>query len=252
MDQAISIKQLLEAGVHFGHRSRRWNPKMKPFIFGKRQGIYVIDLEKTLERLRLAYQMVRETAEAGKDMLFVGTKQQAKMILKEEAERCGSHYITERWVGGLLTNFEQVSGRIARLADLERMKADGRLSNFTKKEQSLLDKEHAKLAKIFGGVKDMDRLPGAMFVVDAFREATPVAEAKRVKIPIVALIDTNGNPDLIDFPIPGNDDAMRSIKLVTSFVANAVMEGKKGFETEGRAQSDGQARGAQAAEGARR
>jgi small subunit ribosomal protein S2 len=234
VDQTINIKHLLEAGVHFGHRSRRWNPKMKPFIFGKRQGIYVIDLEKTLERMRLAYQLVRETAESGKELLFVGTKQQAKVILKEEAERCGAHYITERWVGGLLTNFEQVSSRIARLAELERMKADGRLSTVTKKEQSLLDKEHAKLAKIFGGVKDMDRLPGAMFVVDAVREATPIAEAKRMKIPIVALIDTNGNPDPIDFPIPGNDDAMRSIKLVTSFVADAAMEGKKGFETEGK------------------
>ena len=234
MDQAINIKQLLEAGVHFGHRSRRWNPKMKPFIFGKRQGIYVIDLEKTLERLRLAYSLIRETAESGKDVLFVGTKQQAKPIMKEEAERCGAHFITERWVGGLLTNFEQVSSRIARLAELERMKADGRITNFTKKEQSLLDKEHGKLFKVFGGVKDMDRLPGAMFVVDAVREHTPIAEARRVKIPIVALIDTNGNPDPIDFPIPGNDDAMRSIKLVAGYMANAVMEGKKGFESEGK------------------
>jgi small subunit ribosomal protein S2 len=232
VDQTITVKQLLEAGVHFGHRSRRWNPKMKPFIFGKRQGIYVIDLDKTLERLRIAYQMVRETAETGKDVLFVGTKQQAKVILKEEAERCSAPYITERWIGGLLTNFEQVSGRIARLADLERLKNDGRWQNHTKKEQSLLDKEYNKLLKILGGVREMDRLPGAMFVVDVIREATPVAEARRVGIPIVALVDTNGDPELVTHPIPGNDDAMRSIKLVTSFMANAVMEGKKGFDTE--------------------
>ena len=232
MDQALNIKALLEAGVHFGHRSRRWNPKMKPFIFGKRQGIYVIDLEKTLERLRLAYQKVRETAESGKDVVFVGTKQQAKPIIKEEAERCGASFITERWVGGLLTNFDIVSRSIARLAELERMKADGRFAAHSKKEQSVLEKEYSKLVKLYIGVKDMDRLPGAMFVVDAVREATPIAEAKRVGIPIIALIDTNGDPDLIDFPIPGNDDAMRSIKLVAGHMANAVMEGKKGFDTE--------------------
>lgn len=232
MDQTITIKQLLEAGVHFGHRSRRWNPKMKPFIFGKRQGIYVIDLEKSLERIRLAYQFVRETAESGKEVLFVGTKQQAKLIIKEEAERCGAPYVNERWVGGLLTNFDQVSGSIARLSELERMKADGRFATHTKKEQSLLDKEYGKLLKIFGGVREVDRLPGAMFVVDVVREATPVAEARRVAMPVVALVDTNGDPELASYPIPGNDDAMRSIKLVASYIANAVMEGKKGFEAE--------------------
>ena len=234
MDQTVTIKNLLEAGVHFGHRSRRWNPKMKPFIFGKRQGIYVIDLEKTLERLRMAYQVIRETAESGKDVLFVGTKQQAKPIVREEAERCGASFVTERWVGGLLTNFEQVSTRIARLAELDRMKADGRFASHSKKEQSVLEKEHVKLQKIFGGVKDMDRLPGALFVVDAVREHTPLAEARRMHIPIIALIDTNGDPDLVDYPIPGNDDAMRSIKLVSGAMAGAVMEGKKGFETEGK------------------
>lgn len=232
MDQTVTIKNLLEAGVHFGHRSRRWNPKMKPFIFGKRQGIYVIDLERTLERLKLAYQVARTTAESGKDVLFVGTKQQAKVIIKEEAERCGAHHITERWVGGLLTNFEQVSSSIARLAELERMKADGRFAQHSKKEQSVLEKEYTKLTKLYSGVKDMDRLPGAMFVVDTMREATPIAEARRVKLPIIALVDTNGDPETIDYPIPGNDDAMRSIKLVAGYIANAVMEGKKGFETE--------------------
>lgn len=234
MDQTINVKSLLEAGVHFGHRSRRWNPKMKQFIFGKRQGIYVIDLEKTMERLRMAYEVVRETAESGKDVLFVGTKQQAKPIVREEAERCNASYVTERWVGGLFTNFDQVSTRIARLAELDRMKADGRFASHSKKEQSVLEKEYVKLQKIFGGVRDMDRLPGAMFVVDAVREHTPLAEARRMKIPIIALIDTNGDPDLVDYPIPGNDDAMRSIKLVAGMIANAVMEGKKGFETEGK------------------
>lgn len=232
MDQTITIRNLLEAGVHFGHRSRRWNPKMKPFVFGRRQGIYVIDLDKTLERLRVAYQLARETAEAGKDVLFVGTKQQARAIMKEEAERCESPYVTERWIGGLLTNFDQVSRRIARLAELERMKSDGRFGNLTKKEQSLFEKEYTKLLKILGGVRTMDRLPGALFVVDIVREATPVAEARRAKIPIIALVDTNGNPELVDCPIPGNDDAMRSIKLIAGHIANAILEGKKGFSEE--------------------
>ena len=232
MDQTVTVRSLLEAGVHFGHRSRRWNPKMKQFIFGKRQGIYVIDLEKTMERLRMAYQVVREIAESGKDVLFVGTKQQAKPIVREEAERCGASYVTERWVGGLLTNFDQVSTRISRLAELDRMKADGRFASHSKKEQSVLEKEYTKLQKIFGGVKDMDRLPGALFVVDAVREHTPLAEARRMHVPIIALIDTNGDPDGIDYPIPGNDDALRSIRLVAGMIANAVMEGRKQFDTE--------------------
>ncbi|MEO0107929.1 MAG: 30S ribosomal protein S2 [candidate division WOR-3 bacterium] len=232
MDQTLGLRHLLEAGVHFGHRSRRWNPRMKPYIFGKRQGIYVIDLEKTLERLRIACQVAREIAETGKDLLFVGTKQQAKPIIKEEAERCGSWYVTERWVGGLLTNFEQVSKQIARLSDLERMRVDGRLGAMSKKDQARFEREYAKLAKLFGGVKDMDRLPGAIFVIDAVKEKTPIAEARRMRIPVIALIDTNGNPELVDYPIPGNDDAMRSIKLFAGQIALAVMEGKKGFESE--------------------
>ncbi len=232
MDQTLTIRDLLEAGVHFGHRSRRWNPKMKPFIFGMKNGIYIIDLEKTLEKLRNAYQIVRNITEAGKDALFVGTKQQAKPIIEEEAKRCGVFYVNERWLGGLLTNFDVVSTRILRLVELERMKTEGRLESMTKKEIANLEREYNRLAKIFSGVKEMDRLPGVVFIVDVMREMTALAEAKRMKIPVVGFIDTNGDPDLVDYPIPGNDDAMRSIKLVTQIMANAVMEGKKGFETE--------------------
>jgi small subunit ribosomal protein S2 len=232
MDQTLTLKDLLEAGVHFGHRSRRWNPKMKEFIFGKKNGIYIIDLEKTLERIRAAYQLVRSVSESGKDTLFVGTKQQARPIIEEEANRCGAFYVTERWLGGLLTNFDNVSTRILRLVEMERMKTEGRLENLTKKELANFEREYQRLAKIFYGVKEMDRLPGVVYIVDPIREATALAEARRMKIPVVGFIDTNGDPDLIDYPIPGNDDAMRSIKLISSMIANAIMEGKKGFETD--------------------
>jgi small subunit ribosomal protein S2 len=232
VDQTLTIKQLLEAGVHFGHHSRRWNPKMKPFIFGKKHGIFIIDLEKSLERMRLAYDAVRNITEAGRDILFVGTKQQARPIIEEEATRCGSCYVTERWLGGLLTNFEILSTRITRLSDLERMINEGQYGRTTKKEALLLQREHKKLLRVFAGLKALDRLPGAVFVIDPVREATAVAEAKRVRIPVIALIDTNGDPDGIDYPIPGNDDALRSIRLVAGMVANAVMEGRKQFDTE--------------------
>jgi len=232
VDQTINIKQLLEAGVHFGHHSRRWNPKMKPFIFGKRQGIFIIDLEKSLERLRIAYDAVRNLTESGKDILFVGTKQQARPIIEEEATRCGSCFVTERWLGGLLTNYEIVSTRITRAGELERMIADNQYGSSTKKEALLLQREYKKMMRVFSGLKQMDRLPGAIYVVDPVREATAVAEARRVNIPVVALIDTNGDPEGIQYPIPGNDDALRSIRLVTSTVANAVMEGRKQFDTE--------------------
>lgn len=232
MGQTLTIKSLLEAGVHFGHHSRRWNPKMKPFIYGKRQGIFIIDLEKSLERIRLAYDAARNITEAGKEILFVGTKQQARPIITEEAERCGAPYVTERWIGGLLTNFEVVSTRINRLGELERMVRDNDFAGSTKKESLLLQREQKKLARVFSGLRGLDRLPGALFVVDPVREATAVAEAKRVRIPIIALIDTNGDPEGIDFPIPGNDDALRSIRLVASMIADAVMEGRKQFETE--------------------
>jgi small subunit ribosomal protein S2 len=219
VDQTLTIKQLLEAGVHFGHHSRRWNPKMKPFIFGKKHGIFIIDLEKSLERMRLAYDAVRNITESGRDILFVGTKQQARPIIEEEATRCGSCYVTERWLGGLLTNFEILSTRITRLSDLERMINEGQYGRTTKKEALLLQREHKKLLR-------------AVFVIDPVREATAVAEAQRVRIPVIALIDTNGNPDGIDYPIPGNDDALRSIRLVAGMIANAVMEGRKQFDTE--------------------
>jgi len=232
VDQTLTIKQLLEAGVHFGHHSRRWNPKMKPFIFGKKHGIFIIDLEKSLERMRLAYEAVRNITEAGRDILFVGTKQQARPIIEEEATRCGSCYVTERWLGGLLTNFEILSTRITRLSDLERMINEGQYGRTTKKEALLLQREHKKLLRVFAGLKALDRLPGAVFVIDPVREATAVAEAQRVRIPVIALIDTNGNPDGIDYPIPGNDDALRSIRLVAGLIANAVMEGRKQFDTE--------------------
>lgn len=232
MDQTLTIKQLLEAGLHFGHHSRRWNPKMKPFIFGRRNSVLVIDLEKTLERLRIAYDATRQITESGNDILFVGTKQQAKPIVEEEARRCDSFYVTERWVGGLLTNFEVVATRIARLSTIDRQLSDGQTSGSTKKEVIALQRERKKLEKMFGGLRQMDRLPGALFVVDPVREMTAVAEARRVRLPIIALIDTNGDPELIDYPIPGNDDALRSIRFVTSVIAGAVMDGRKQFETE--------------------
>jgi len=232
MDQTLTIKDLLEAGVHFGHRARRWNPKMKPYIFGRKNDIFIIDLEKTLERIKLGAEAVRRAAEMGQDILFVGTKPQAKPIIEEEAKRCGAYYVNERWLGGLLTNFDVVSTRIARLVELERIMNEGRAGKYTKKELLMLEREYKKLLKIFVGVKEMDRLPGVVYLVDVVREATPLAEARRAKIPVVAMIDTNGDPEKIDYPIPSNDDALRSIKLITGIIANAVMEGRKGFETE--------------------
>jgi small subunit ribosomal protein S2 len=232
VDQTITIKSLLEAGLHFGHRSRRWNPKMKPYIFGKKNGIYIIDLEKTMERLRIAYDAVVNISEAGQDVLFVGTKQQARPIVEEEARRCGAFYVTERWIGGLLTNFEVVSTRIARMVDLDRMIQDSDYGEATKKESILLQREYKKLHKMFSGVREMDRLPGAMYIIDPVREDTALAEARRLKIPVVSLIDSNGDPSDIDYPIPGNDDALRAIKLVTGTVANAVMEGRKEHDTD--------------------
>ncbi len=237
MDQTITIKSLLEAGLHFGHRSRRWNPKMKPYIFGKKNGIYIIDLEKTMERLRIAYDAVVSVSEAGQDVLFVGTKQQARPIVEEEARRCGAFYVTERWIGGLLTNFEVVSARIARMVDLDRMIQDNDYGEATKKESILLQREYKKLHKMFSGVREMDRLPGAMFIIDPVREDTALAEARRLNIPVVSLIDSNGDPSDIDYPIPGNDDALRSIKLVTGTIANAVMEGRKEHDTDTREES---------------
>ncbi len=231
--QFPTIKTLLEAGVHFGHRARFWNPKMRPFIYGKREGIYIIDIEKTLERLRVAYDFIRRVAEQGEDILFVGTKQPAKPIIEEEAQRCGALYVNERWVGGLLTNFPVVSTRIARYLELEKVIQEGGIEKLSPKEAVLIQKEYLRLKKVFAGLRHMERLPGAIYVVDARREETAIREARRVKIPIVTFIDTNSDPTLIDYPIPGNDDAMRSIKLITSVIADAVLEGRKVLEQEG-------------------
>jgi len=223
------IKQLLEAGVHFGHKTARWNPKMKKFIFGERSGIYIIDLEKTEECLNKARDFLFDTATKGEAILFVGTKKQAQEVVKQEALRCGMYYVTERWPGGLLTNFATIKKSIARLKEIERIKEDGTISRFTKKEQSKLEKELTKLKKNFSGISQMENMPKAVIIIDTQKEETAVKEALRLAIPIVGLLDTNSNPDLVNYPIPGNDDATKSIKLVTSLLADSVIEGRKKF-----------------------
>ena len=223
------IKQLLEAGVHFGHQTKRWNPKMAPFIFGERSSIYIIDLEKTVEYLQRAREFLKELARKGEMVLFVGTKKQAQEIIREQACSCGMHYVSHRWLGGLLTNFSTVKKSVARLKDIEKMKEDGRMLSFTKQEFSLLLKEREKLEKNLGGIKDMERLPAALFVIDSKKEGLAVSEARKLGIPVVALIDTNCNPDRVDYPIPGNDDAIKSIRLITTLIAESLAEGRKGF-----------------------
>ncbi|MFH0931526.1 MAG: 30S ribosomal protein S2 [Candidatus Zixiibacteriota bacterium] len=221
---AVALKELLEAGVHFGHQTKRWNPKMKPFIFTSRNGIYIIDLQKTVNSLEKACQKIKELMENGKDILFVGTKKQAKEVIKEEALRCGMPYVTERWLGGMMTNFQTIRRNIKRLKDLERMKEDGTFDKLTKKEASGLQREIEKLENILGGIKDVVKLPGAIFVVDSKKERIAVAEANKLKIPVIAIIDTNSDPDVIDYPIAGNDDAVKSIKIITHEIINAVLE----------------------------
>ncbi len=221
---AVTIQNLLEAGVHFGHQTRRWNPKMKPFIFTARNGIYIIDLLKTLGSLEKACQKVREAVEDGKQILFVGTKKQAKEVVKEEALRCGMPMVTERWLGGMMTNFQTIRRNIKRLKDLERMREDGTFDKLTKKEALHLQREIDKLDNILGGIKDMVRLPDAIYVVDAKKERIAVAEANKLNIPVIAIIDTNSDPDVIDYPIAGNDDAVKSIKVLTREISNAVLE----------------------------
>ncbi|MFH1645540.1 MAG: 30S ribosomal protein S2 [Candidatus Omnitrophota bacterium] len=226
------VRQLLEAGVHFGHQTKRWNPKMAPYIFGQRNGIYIINLEKTSGMLKAACDFVRQVATAGKNVLFVGTKKQAKDVIIEESLRCNMFYVTERWLGGLLTNFVTIRSSVNRMKEIEKMKEDGTMDLLSKKEQAALTKELAKLQKNLQGVASMDKLPGALFIVDSKREETAIKEAKKLNIPIIALVDTNSDPDVIDYPIPGNDDAIRSIKLISSLVANSVLEGaKKGMES---------------------
>ena len=228
----ISMKQLLEAGVHFGHQTRRWNPKMAPYIFTERNGIYIIDLQKTVKKVDEAYNFVREVAGEGKSILFVGTKKQAQEAVKEEALRCDMFYVNERWLGGMLTNFQTIQKRINRLRELEKMEAENVFDVLPKKEVILLRQEMTKLQKFLGGIKDMQKLPGALFIIDPRKERIAVAEAKKLGIPIVAIVDTHCDPDEIDHVIPGNDDAIRAVKLLTGKMADAVIEGRQGEQLE--------------------
>jgi small subunit ribosomal protein S2 len=227
------MKELLEAGVHFGHQTRRWNPKMKPYIFQERNGIYIIDLSKTVVMMRNVYAAVKAMAHENKVILFVGTKKQAQDVVREEAERAGTYYINERWLGGTLTNFSTIQKRIARLRELEGMKAQGSFDLLPKKEVSRLSDELEKLERFLGGIKDMHRLPDAVFIVDPKKERIAVLEAKKLKIPIIAVIDTNCDPDEIDYAIPGNDDAIRAVKLMVSKIADAIIEGRTEAESGG-------------------
>jgi len=224
----ISMKQLLEAGVHFGHQTRRWNPKMKEYIFTERNGIYIIDLQKTVKKIEEAYNFVRSVAENNQSVLFVGTKKQAQESIEQEAKRCDMYYVNQRWLGGMLTNFKTIQGRIARLRQIETMEASGDFDLLPKKEVIQLRGEQEKLMKNLGGIKEMKKLPSALFVVDPKKEHIAIAEARTLKIPIVAIIDTNCDPDEIDYPIPGNDDAIRAVKLITAKIADAVIEGRQG------------------------
>ena len=224
----ISMKQLLEAGVHFGHQTRRWNPKMAPYIFTERNGIYIIDLQKTVKKVDEAYDFLRSVAEEGKSILFVGTKKQAQEAVKEEALKSGMFYVNERWLGGMMTNFATIRKSINRLKELEAMEEDGTFEVLSKKEVLALKREQEKLEKSLGGIKDMEELPGALFIVDPRKERIAVAAAKKLNIPIVAIVDTNCDPDEIDYVIPGNDDAIRAVKLLTSRMADAVIEGRQG------------------------
>ena len=228
----ISMKQLLEAGVHFGHQTRRWNPKMSRFIFTERNGIYIIDLQKTVKKVEEAYKFVKEVAETGKPILFVGTKKQAQEAIKEEAESCGMYFVNERWLGGMLTNHQTIQTRIKKLRELEKMEEEGVFNVLPKKEVIKLNAEKEKLEKYLGGIKDMPELPGAIFVVDPRKENIAIQEAHRLGIPVVGIVDTNCDPDELDFPIPGNDDAIRAVKLITGAMATAVIEGRQGAEEE--------------------
>ena len=224
----VSMKQLLEAGVHFGHQTRRWNPKMARFIFTERNGIYIIDLQKTVKKIEEAYDFVREVAETGKPILFVGTKKQAQDSIKEEAERSGMYFVNERWLGGMLTNHKTIKTRIDRLRKLEKMQEDGTFDVLPKKEVIKLMAEKEKLEKYLGGIKDMPELPGALFVVDPRKERIAIKEAQKLGIPVVGIVDTNSDPDELDFPIPGNDDAIRAVKLIAGAMSQAIIEAKQG------------------------
>jgi small subunit ribosomal protein S2 len=227
----ISMKALLEAGVHFGHQTRRWNPKMKPYIFQERNGIYIIDLAKTVMKLREVYEAVKQMSREGKVILYVGTKKQAQEVVKEEAERAGTFFVNQRWLGGTLTNFSTIQKRIARLRELEGMRDQGTFDLLPKKEVSKLDDELTRLERFLGGIKDMHRLPDAVFIVDPKKERIAVLEARKLKIPIIAVVDTNCDPDEIDYLIPGNDDAIRAVKLMVSKISDAIIEGKTETES---------------------
>ena len=224
----VSMKQLLEAGVHFGHQTRRWNPKMAAYIYTERNSIYIIDLQKTVKKLEEAYNFVRSLGEKGETLLFVGTKKQAQDAIREEASRVGMYWVNARWLGGMLTNFKTMRGRVERLAQLKKMQEDGTFDMLPKKEVIKHMGEIAKLEKYLGGVKEMKKLPGALFIVDTRKERNAIAEAHKLGIPVVAIADTNCDPDEIDYPIPGNDDAIRAIKLISSIMANAIQEGRQG------------------------
>lgn len=220
----VTMKNLLESGVHFGHQTRKWDPRMKQFIFSERNGIHIIDLQKTIAAIRQAYDVSRKTVLAGKSILFVGTKKQAQVAIETEAKRCGMYFVSNRWPGGMLTNFETIKKSILRLKKIEKMEVDGTFDSLTKKEISKLNREKMILEKNYGGIKDMKELPGLLFVVDTMKEAIAVKEARKCGIPIIAVVDTNCNPDVVDYPIPGNDDAIRAIQLFTKTVADAVVE----------------------------
>ncbi len=234
----VTMKQLLEAGVHFGHQTRRWNPKMAKYIFTERNSIYIIDLQKTVKKLDQAYSFVRDLAQEGGELLFVGTKKQAADSIREEAERSGSHYVNARWLGGMMTNFKTIRQRISRLEQLLKMREDGTFERLTKKEAAKLSLEIEKLEKYLGGIREMKKLPAALFVVDPRKEKIAVAEAHRLGIPVVAIVDTNCDPDDVDYVIPGNDDAIRAVKLIAGAMADAVLEGKKSMQGAAEAEAE--------------
>lgn len=224
----VSMKQLLEAGVHFGHQTRRWNPKMKPYIFTERNGIYIIDLQKTVKKIEEAYDFIRSIASEGESILFVGTKKQAQETIREEAERCGQFYVNERWLGGMLTNFKTIRLRVKYMQKLEQMAENGSFELLPKKEVQQIKAEYAKLKKYLGGIENMTKLPGALFIIDPRKEKIAIAEARKLGIPTIAIVDTNCDPDEVDFVIPGNDDAIRAVKLIASVISDAVIEANEG------------------------
>ena len=234
----VSMKQLLECGVHFGHQTRRWNPKMKPYIFTERNGVYIIDLQKTVRGLDKAYDFIRTTVSEGGTVLFVGTKRQAQDTIRDEATRCGQHFINQRWLGGLMTNFPTIRKRVQRMLELRKYDEDNIWEKFSKKELAALRKEQLKLEKYLGGIAKMNAVPDAIFLIDPRREENAIAEARKLGVPVVSIVDTNCDPEVIDYPIPGNDDAIRAIKLITGLMANAVIEGRQGEDEAAPAEAD--------------